>query len=138
MRISDWSSDVCSSDLPLVGDSVADVGELGADGLQDARQIDAGGTLRSDVLAQIIQGKVEHARHLRNLTQHALSQFLIGDPFCPQLQARQRRSLVMADGCEHARAVVKQRADADRSEEHPSELQSLMCISYAYLRWKPT
>src|SRR3546814_14387481 len=79
-RISDWSSDVCSSDL---------------------------------VLAQIIQGKVEHARHLRNLTQHALSQFLIGDPFCPQLQARQRRSQVMADGCEHARAVVKQRADED-------------------------
>src|SRR3546814_1110764 len=91
------SAGPCEPPRPLVGDSVADVGELGADGLQDARQIDAGGTLRSDVLAQIIQGKVEHARHLRNLTQHALSQFLIGDPFCPQLQARQRRSQVMAE-----------------------------------------
>src|SRR3546814_10587812 len=36
----------CEPPRPLVGDSVADVGELGADGLQDARQIDAGGTLR--------------------------------------------------------------------------------------------
>src|SRR3546814_4687502 len=49
----------CEPPRPLVGDSVADVGELGADGLQDARQIDAGGTLRSDVLAQIIQGRSE-------------------------------------------------------------------------------
>src|SRR3546814_7973054 len=91
MRISDWSSDVCSSDLS--------------------------GSFRSN-------------------------------PFCLETPSdRQRRRVDMAVGTELARiaqaeggAVVPGRADPgihqarvtrQRSEEHTSELQSLMRISYA-------
>jgi hypothetical protein len=44
--------------------------------------------------------------------QHAISQILVGDPFRPQPQARQRRPQVMTDGREHACPVIEQNADA--------------------------
>src|SRR3546814_9274811 len=65
----------CEPPRPLVGDSVADVGELGADGLQDARQIDAGGTLRSDVLAQI--RSEEHTSELQSLMRISYAVFCL-------------------------------------------------------------
>src|SRR3546814_7337112 len=89
MRISDWSSDVCSSDL-----DVPDVAQLYA--LCDAapRRGSAGGT--------------------RHAGQRGLS-----SGACPDLDA-QRRDLSDAH-----------RSPEYRSEEHTSELQSLMRRSYA-------
>src|SRR3546814_7860664 len=103
MRISDWSSDVCSSDLP---------------GLLDHRAVDQ----REDVLPE-----PEAQAH---------------DALPDVEQRRARRGIV------RVREVLRQllEADADRrgeaaqegvaeigrrSEEHTSELQSLMRISYA-------
>src|SRR3546814_9063481 len=96
MRISDWSSDVCSSDLlgaALVdhADDVGDPDVLPADAERN-QQVEAGQRRRA--------GAGGHQLHLADL---------------------------LADQPE---AVVDRRAD-DRSEEHTSELQSLMRSSYA-------
>src|SRR3546814_8939676 len=101
MRISDWSSDVCSSDLrPLfhvavagaeIAQDRADLGEVGG-GLFGRAQV----RLRHD-LHQRHAGPVQvDERHARMLVVQALSRVLL-----------------------------------QRSEEHTSELQSLMRISYA-------
>src|SRR3546814_7131760 len=80
MRISDWSSDVCSSDLGLVQLPQVDVVDLEAVPLQQPRH-----------------------------REHRADAHLVG------LAAGDRQAAV----------------DAERSEEHTSELQSLMRISYA-------
>src|SRR3546814_1135906 len=95
MRISDWSSDVCSSDLRL-------------DGVEQQQHRPAR-RWPPDL------GHVEPER------QHAVGQL-------DRHGARGRRP--------HARSVADHHDDRDRqpgarSEEHTSELQSLMRISYA-------
>src|SRR3546814_1342561 len=103
MRISDWSSDVCSSDLQLLGH-----------------------------LPQ-----VEHRLEGLCLLQQAIDQLAAGDH-------RQRRDVVdrllrIELGALTAGLVLDvddvgleaQQAELERSEEHTSELQSLMRISYA-------
>src|SRR3546814_7247338 len=92
MRISDWSSDVCSSDLPLH--------LLSRDEFRQRRlvlrELGAGDGVRraGDGPASIAQGEA--------------------DGLCPDIQSDQPPA-----GRQH------------RSEEHTSELQSLMRISYA-------
>src|SRR3546814_10120430 len=92
MRISDWSSDVCSSDLPLPA--------------------------RLDAAAQQHQRRCRHRQ---------------GD--------QQRRQLEVFEQAGHAHSGAEDAAElgagrdhsrtgAARSEEHTSELQSLMRISY--------
>src|SRR3546814_1252438 len=94
MRISDWSSDVCSSDLG------------------DLCYVEQGGDPRHDVLADSGGGGDDVAVAGR----------LLGD----------QRGKVLGQGM-----LVLGRVDlhdlrhAGRSEEHTSELQSLMRISYA-------
>src|SRR3546814_1480670 len=96
MRISDWSSDVCSSDL--VGD--ADVADAGED-VAGHVAVAAGGLARQVVL----------------------------DPAQPLLGVR---GVVVGNHRREQAGVVRVLAGADaRSEEHTSELQSLMRISYA-------
>src|SRR3546814_2873921 len=110
MRISDWSSDVCSSDLEDVGFPLA--GEL--------------------------------VRHRAAVDQEFA---LLG---CGLLHIRDRRIMRQATGANHQHAPIEavdpltyhvtessaaleaclRRCDT-RSEEHTSELQSLMRISYA-------
>src|SRR3546814_3884717 len=96
MRISDWSSDVCSSDLGI--DQQLLVGFLQCDG-------------RSGLFGAIgqVAAQIDFRRRERNRV-------------CGRrdiLVARRARDLETAD------------VDAGRSEEHTSELQSLMRISYA-------
>src|SRR3546814_9497886 len=93
MRISDWSSDVCSSDLPL---SHAPSRPDHATDHVDERRI--------DVLPNRIIGVITANREFA-------------------LYKSQRHSL------HHQRVVHAQHIN--RSEEHTSELQSLMRISYA-------
>src|SRR3546814_6886758 len=98
MRISDWSSDVCSSDLDHHAHQRRDHLALGAQSGEHAR----------GARALPVQRRVEHAEHVEARR--------IGDQrFHP------RRVDRLAVGEQHQL----------RSEEHTSELQSLMRISYA-------
>src|SRR3546814_7653809 len=94
MRISDWSSDVCSSDLHLPC-AVADDGH--------GRRGDRA------------------ARTGRPLAHHGL-RLWPGLSLCPPAQCR---------GFPCVSGELLGFSAADRSEEHTSELQSLMRISYA-------
>src|SRR3546814_7790840 len=115
MRISDWSSDVCSSDL-LTGAGREHAGNqleqgrfAGAVGTDDAQRF---------ALAQRKRHVVQHLHHTprRSPAQHI-----------PQ---RVRAVTAMADHrVAFAQAGDRQQRLA-RSEEHTSELQSLMRISY--------
>src|SRR3546814_5759637 len=106
MRISDWSSDVCSSDLP----------EIVEDGR--ARRRDEGN------VEQIGLAEPEQQRRHR---QHRDRQH---ERPAERLERLQREP--------HAASSINDRlsartapASGARSEEHTSELQSLMRISYA-------
>src|SRR3546814_10557022 len=106
MRISDWSSDVCSSDLILLEDQVVPVGD------------------------DVVDGTAAGAE--RNTAVHAARALLLGlgigqgiDEFIPVLEPRLGRLVGFFD------ALKLKKAGNFRSEEHTSELQSLMRISYA-------
>src|SRR3546814_10852705 len=100
MRISDWSSDVCSSDLQF--GQVQRVGE-------QAGAADLGQARCSGVAIAIVEILPVEEGH----------------------QRRQRTALLPCPaGDLEARLPGRQRGSA-RSEEHTSELQSLMRISYA-------
>src|SRR3546814_5333534 len=101
MRISDWSSDVCSSDL-------CEVEHEAEDG--NRRELDDEADQLHRHLEHALDRGLEHLR-LRRLDQH-------------QPNAEEERE-------EHHRQHV-------RSEEHTSELQSLMRISYAVFCLKKT
>src|SRR3546814_3379861 len=101
MRISDWSSDVCSSDLrhPRKHREIADHRDRARDGRGD------GHDKRVAVL------------HMAKLMRHHTGQFVA----VQNLEQAGGRG----DGC------MFRIAAGGRSEEHTSELQSLMRISYA-------
>src|SRR3546814_2165718 len=104
MRISDWSSDVCSSDL---GDATGDL-----IGMAQPADRHPGDDLRKHVLRDG------------------------GDHFRIDIAGSQR-----IDGDAELRAFLRQRLGEAvnagfRSEEHTSELQSLMSITYAVLGLK--
>src|SRR3546814_8819849 len=106
MRISDWSSDVCSSDLAFFG-VVGQV--LGvADGAQHARMF----TAQIAQQGGLVAGNVRH----RDIIQIAVG---ASEDRGRLFFKRHRREL----------SLLQQ-----RSEEHTSELQSLMSISYAVFR----
>src|SRR3546814_5130011 len=104
MRISDWSSDVCSSDLLVLLDPVADL-HVPAD---DLRFRDA----FADVRQPERKKRHDSPSILQNLVDRLADAHRAGEigPF---------------------QAVRIGRVEAGRSEEHTSELQSLMRISYA-------
>src|SRR3546814_4021805 len=110
MRISDWSSDVCSSDLGAHRD------EIGGSALQFARVFD-----QDDAIAA--PGDLGEQR--------------VGERRLPSAgPARDKVIEAIANsGAQNLRLVGKHDAGRDivfeRSEEHTSELQSLMRISYA-------
>src|SRR3546814_4975855 len=118
MRISDWSSDVCSSDL------------------EDARLAGLGLACEPDILAAAV---AERAFELPRLARRNGVPRGEGETRRERrVDARHldRRDEAVADardGGDHALAVGRgaQRLAQFRSEEHTSELQSLMRISYA-------
>src|SRR3546814_4243131 len=112
MRISDWSSDVCSSDLDRAGRPGIDLG---------LEVIDIG------LIAHRI-GMTFGIGRDRNLER------------MPLLQPRNERGGILIaarmrlEACAFARRITAKRDDMAhprRSEEHTSELQSLMRNSYA-------
>src|SRR3546814_3377644 len=102
MRISDWSSDVCSSDLAAVIRAHLDRADRAAVARVD--QHGGGGDAGFPALAPLPQR--DHRR-------------------------QQRGALVGEAVFDLAPILGHRRAHQDRSEEHTSELQSLMRISYA-------
>src|SRR3546814_4117407 len=121
MRISDWSSDVCSSDLAL--DASDDV--VGGDDLRIHR------VLRRERRALEFD-RLEVARPrllLQRLEIEAgtLEQFDREVALDPAFHLRVRAGGILAHHVEHGVGV----GVLHRSEEHTSELQSLMRISYS-------
>src|SRR3546814_2909890 len=125
MRISDWSSDVCSSDLV----TAAELAEA-----------------KNEILTSTIQNR-ETAAGKANVL--AASVIIDGDPRAADKQLAAIAQVTAVDiqrvartylADEHSAAIrylpaesAAAGAKSDRSEEHTSELQSLMRISYAVL-----
>src|SRR3546814_3193370 len=144
MRISDWSSDVCSSDLDgenrLVGDSLRHMGVDRVGEIHTLQHLVA--ILQLAELATRQFHRDAFCRHLFNARDRridhpaAIAFITIGpaDPFAfmhldplfiAELQPIKLARGVNLDGLD---AML---LPAHRSEEHTSELQSLMRISYA-------
>src|SRR3546814_4020247 len=100
MRISDWSSDVCSSDL-----LVREPGHL------------------IDVMPTLVE--LAGATYPKSFNGHAIL------PMEGRSMAPAFRGEALTRGKPIFWEHEGNRAVRDRSEEHTSELQSLMCISYA-------
>src|SRR3546814_7925555 len=133
MRISDWSSDVCSSDL------VDHLGVVEAAMHQEARQVTAENRIGNEQRAEQRQfpahdapRRLEHQQGDDGADHEvggagvtgALDQVAFIDPVV-EGQAKSN------DG--EGNVVPRRLAALVRSEEHTSELQSLMRISYAVL-----
>src|SRR3546814_6569625 len=124
MRISDWSSDVCSSDLGIAA------GGVGQDGVavrrQHVEQVGLSGVL-ADVAAADGDGDDLRACRLGG-----------GPGFVEVLElagAGEQAGAIGLAGNDQCVAVVRlgihRRIIAQRTEENTSELQSLMRTSYA-------
>src|SRR3546814_1974156 len=114
MRISDWSSDVCSSDLP--------------------RQIDIGNVQASPFFRQ--QGLAARLQTLRHFARNPVYRLHeAGLPKRPYkwMGIGSRQHLHGPRRKPGRVPVVLQSPFFTRSEEHTSELQSLMRISYAVI-----
>src|SRR3546814_6631354 len=111
MRISDWSSDVCSSDL-----SVADIGG-------QRREMDDAAAADRDAVACCVD------RALRGEIGDSDRAVAAGE--AGAALADQRVDADSVGSGEAQQAVALHGSLRNRSEEHTSELQSLMRISYA-------
>src|SRR3546814_2181023 len=112
MRISDWSSDVCSSDLEFVGGLKGTVDVSGKNWSWDVSYQRGKSTYRRDLSNNINRVNIYNATDSVVVT--AANQ---GDSDLPIGSVVCRTSLTLPSN--------------GRSEEHTSELQSLMRISYA-------
>src|SRR3546814_2569644 len=146
MRISGWSSDVCSSDL---GDGSwqipGDVVKAGDAALEQVAQRDAQLVQRADgILAQriivarqvrLVDGDAQVARFVelgqRQVVEVAREQPLAGLGAADQPDLAELRQQLMHQRDRQSTLHVLDLVDMQRSEEHTSELQSLMRNSYA-------
>src|SRR3546814_5315840 len=106
MRISDWSSDVCSSDLsgPAQDQMRLSFGELASAHQTDMRRV----IWHDEARSLCIIERIRHGKCIK---------------FPSKRIFRERAGLVLVHRASHHSHT--------RSEEHTSELQSLMRISYA-------
>src|SRR3546814_9656853 len=123
MRISDWSSDVCSSDLFGEVLNAGGAFVLGQDQLVVDQDVGIG---RDGVEARIRLGPV---RNLAGLGRLVFQHLTLVEELQPAVHRRGDDQV----GRPGARTLFGQLPGEDlvRSEEHTSELQSLMRISYA-------
>src|SRR3546814_1315105 len=111
MRISDWSSDVCSSDLQNPGVALGS-GSIANQNINSGSALNLRG-LGPDATLTLLNGRRLSYSGFVNAVDVSVVPIAALD-----------RIEVIADG---ASAIY----GSDRSEEHTSELQSLMRISYA-------
>src|SRR3546814_10534020 len=102
MRISDWSSDVCSSDLRRLAHDEVAVGRIGDRSVDELTHAHG----------------VHHRRHLPRVARQRLKAVEV---LRQELAGELAGNAAVAEG---NRVVL-------RSEEHTSELQALMRLSYA-------
>src|SRR3546814_317705 len=168
MRISDWSSDVCSSDLPEIkhgtikilftpdeeigrGVDKVDLAKLGADFAYTVDGETAGSiedeTFSADGVTITIDGVSVHPGFAKGKLQSALKiaasivEALPKDRLSPETTTYREgfvHPVSIKGGVEQATIefIVRDFDDDNRSEEHTSELQSLMRTSYAVFRLK--
>src|SRR3546814_7668309 len=121
MRISDWSSDVCSSDLRLVDRAEGEMvilrlqprEQIARNGRQSAREPTGavGGKLKAQEIA-------EHGRHGGSSESDQCSYYVLSG--CASRIVPARACLAWPENTRYDLSV------SPRSEEHTSELQSLM------------
>src|SRR3546814_5636789 len=134
MRISDWSSDVCSSDLVLA--RRAEVGELLRLHRVDLKVVRLRILADDHALIQRLAGRDEEDAALFERAER------IGDGFA--IAVRDQDAILAALDHALVRAIFLEQAVHNpgaarvgpRSDEHTSDLQSLMRISYAVLRFE--
>src|SRR3546814_10167742 len=121
MRISDWSSDVCSSDLH------AGVGRLLIAEIADHQRRSGGPHLADLALVQL------RAVLVADFHDHVPRGLAAVDDGAKTLRAALGRVAAGQVGFldQLDDDALARRHDGDRSEDHTSELQSLMRISYA-------
>src|SRR3546814_3320293 len=124
MRSSDWSSDVCSSDLGVVGR--VDVDALHPAGVERQQGLQG---LQVVALDEHVAGRGVAGREVRHFLQQAVGHALRGAKVVvsgqPVQGGHSDRALKRTAGLRLGGGTAR------RSEEHTSELQSLMRISYA-------
>src|SRR3546814_1293749 len=126
MRISDWSSDVCSSDLAVSENQRLIVGIAGASGVRyGVRLLELlrGLPVESHlVLSKAAEMTLAYETDLKVSDVKALADvaYPVGDV-----------GAAIASGSFQTLGMVIATCSVRRSEEHTSELQSLMRISYA-------
>src|SRR3546814_1316222 len=113
MRISDWSSDVCSSDLiPVTIGASVESDQFGNEARIGRLGFRSGGfEMQPLSLPQAMEHSVDASWGLVRMMATGVAQIVVGDRSIRELGGPLRI--------------------AQRSEEHTSELQSLMRISYA-------
>src|SRR3546814_10729766 len=112
MRISDWSSDVCSSDLPYPQSP------SGMTGVQ---------TLVPIMLTHVAEGRLSLGRFV-DLTSAGPAR-IYGIAGKGRIARGFDADFTVVD-------LAARRTITDRSEEHTTELQSIMRIAYAVCGWK--
>src|SRR3546814_7905645 len=140
MRISDWSSDVCSSDLPVLAPvmpqivpRIAAMELAQVDQARQRRRIGGHRARRQKGRGLLIFAE---RRYLVEGQIKRLNAFTIEPPaFRSSTSAAQRIAGPLRRMCAEQRAsgrqIPKDHPEKPRSEEHTSELQSLMRIPYA-------
>src|SRR3546814_1909858 len=115
MRISDWSSDVCSSDLHTVAQANADLNPDGS------------------FVEELIS-----AREAGEFLMAPRDQITLMDVSPKQLVSVAASLIPFLENDDANRALMGSNMQRQRSEEHTSELQSLMRTSYAVFCLKQT
>src|SRR3546814_5989369 len=121
MRISDWSSDVCSSDLPsdvrrLVASTVDSLGHI--DILVNNAGMTSGAIRRDFVTNPIRFWEVTEEQSQKFFEVNAIAPFTIAASLVPEMMRRK-----------WGRIINGPTSLDNRSEEHTSELQSLLRTS---------
>src|SRR3546814_6661543 len=127
MRISDWSSDVLSSELAGEGGEAA---ILGGDALEEPQRGGADGDDAASRGAGGIHGRRGLGAYLARLAMHGVSLDLFGLHGPEGAGADVQRHVHPVDAA-LGKTLQQAVGEVKRSEEHTSELQSLMRISYA-------
>src|SRR3546814_2152414 len=132
MRISDWSSDVCSSDLDEAAQchqrrAQPDPAHEGLD-VQAYRPVALGAVRIVDGAQRFAQRDVDVTE--QSAVDAGLGHHLAAAGVRALLRVQQRQRFAVAQQL-YVAEVGDVIGAAGRSEEHPSELQSLMRISYA-------
>src|SRR3546814_9944798 len=137
MRISDWSSDVCSSDLLPTDRAAASSSRCEGSAAQWQAESVGGCCSATSLSSRSYRIHTSHAGEARSRHTKAVVPALLAGTQCPsRLKVLPLKSGAFAAGGD---AMVARRRHASmptdpgdkRSEEHTSELQSLLRISYA-------